>query len=206
MGVDYYKLGQNLGLDRDEYVRELALWQREVEDHIARSLGIPAKIAGEQEIERALRNVRRFRNLDERFPAGQELQPGQPVALNAAGQVVAATATVQEYELREAVLELPLLRMEAVLARLLPAGAAIVVYDLDGLIPENHEITAGTRVLCTPIPSRHGGWRLWGLVEEMQGFPTGFEAGPCPDCKGSGQYVGFAAIEPCTRCGGSGRA
>lgn len=27
----------------------------------------------------------------------------------------------------------------------------------------------------------------------------------CPDCRGSGQYVGFTVIEDCRRCSGSGR-
>ena len=28
---------------------------------------------------------------------------------------------------------------------------------------------------------------------------------PCPDCGGSGEYVGLTAREACERCGGSGR-
>ena len=28
----------------------------------------------------------------------------------------------------------------------------------------------------------------------------------CPDCGGSGRYVGLAAVETCGRCGGRGRA
>lgn len=27
----------------------------------------------------------------------------------------------------------------------------------------------------------------------------------CPDCKGSGQYVGFSVIDDCQTCGGLGR-
>ena len=29
-------------------------------------------------------------------------------------------------------------------------------------------------------------------------------AGPCPDCKGTGRYVGLAATEPCQTCKGFG--
>lgn len=28
----------------------------------------------------------------------------------------------------------------------------------------------------------------------------------CPECKGTGKYVGFLLVEPCQRCQGSGRA
>jgi hypothetical protein len=28
----------------------------------------------------------------------------------------------------------------------------------------------------------------------------------CPDCRGTGRYVGFTTIETCQRCQGSGRA
>jgi hypothetical protein len=28
----------------------------------------------------------------------------------------------------------------------------------------------------------------------------------CPDCNGSGQYVGFSTVEDCRTCGGSGQA
>ena len=27
----------------------------------------------------------------------------------------------------------------------------------------------------------------------------------CPECKGSGQYVGFSVVEDCKRCHGAGR-
>lgn len=30
------------------------------------------------------------------------------------------------------------------------------------------------------------------------------EAASCPDCNGSGEYVGFIVIESCHRCGGTG--
>jgi hypothetical protein len=29
---------------------------------------------------------------------------------------------------------------------------------------------------------------------------------PCPDCRGTGEYVGFTVVEPCRACGGSGVA
>jgi hypothetical protein len=28
---------------------------------------------------------------------------------------------------------------------------------------------------------------------------------PCPDCKGTGRYVGLNAVEKCATCGGAGR-
>jgi DnaJ-class molecular chaperone len=31
-------------------------------------------------------------------------------------------------------------------------------------------------------------------------------SGACPDCKGSGKYVGLQIVEPCTLCNGSGKS
>jgi DnaJ-class molecular chaperone len=31
------------------------------------------------------------------------------------------------------------------------------------------------------------------------------DTNPCPDCGGSGRYVGLNVAEDCERCGGSGR-
>lgn len=28
---------------------------------------------------------------------------------------------------------------------------------------------------------------------------------PCPDCRGTGEYVGLIEVGPCTTCGGAGR-
>ena len=39
---------------------------------------------------------------------------------------------------------------------------------------------------------------------DRQVFRVG-RSDPCPDCRGSGRYVGLTAVEPCSTCGGAGR-
>lgn len=36
-------------------------------------------------------------------------------------------------------------------------------------------------------------------------FEVSLGSNPCPDCNGSGRYVGFQAVEQCVRCQGRGR-
>lgn len=36
-------------------------------------------------------------------------------------------------------------------------------------------------------------------------FAIAVGSAPCPDCNGSGRYVGFQAVEPCGTCEGRGR-
>ena len=49
------------------------------------------------------------------------------------------------------------------------------------------------------------GWKLrstntgWELIEVL---PDATGQSPCPDCRGSGQYVGFLTVEKCARCQG----
>ncbi len=61
-----------------------------------------------------------------------------------------------------------------------------------------------------PSPERHRGevsrpdylHYAEALITQMASS-LGMPAAPCPDCKGSGKYVGLATVEPCTLCCGS---
>lgn len=50
---------------------------------------------------------------------------------------------------------------------------------------------------------------MWPLSDhaavEAGSFAIAVGSAPCPDCNGSGQYVGFQAVEPCRTCQGCGR-
>ena len=69
-------------------------------------------------------------------------------------------------------------------------------------------IEAISRILATMQPpcDLQDIWPLTDLQLLVSGrFEFAVGSAPCPDCGGSGKYVGFQAVEPCGACEGRGR-
>lgn len=69
-------------------------------------------------------------------------------------------------------------------------------------------VEALSRILATMEPpcDLQDIWPLTNLQLLVSGsFEFAVGSAPCPDCKGSGRYVGFQAVEPCGSCEGRGR-
>ena len=69
-------------------------------------------------------------------------------------------------------------------------------------------VEAISRTLATMQPpcDLQDVWPLTDLQLLVSGrFEFAVGSAPCQDCNGSGQYVGFQAVEPCEACEGRGR-
>ena len=75
-------------------------------------------------------------------------------------------------------------------------------------VPSNLDDMAEIRKRYGPLPEKRG-YPAPIVTEEIDNPDCKLEVvmvrpGTCPDCRGSGQYVGLTTSEPCAACGGTG--